>query len=275
MTRVRWDERPGLVHPVGVVAFEGWGDAGRASSSVIDHLLDLYDGERIAWIEGDDLCDYQDRRPLVELEPDGSRRIVWPDVEIYRLEVDGRDVVAVVGPEPHTRWRSFVGELIQVFRELGVVRVATLGAFIGQVPHTLPVPLVGTASTSEMLERHGILRSNYEGPTGIVGVLTQALIADGIPTVSIWAAVPHYVSTHEYPPAALALLRKAAEVLELTVDLSDLTLEVDEFRAELDSALDDPELRSYVKELEADSLGVDTDPGERLVQEIERFLREG
>jgi|FLYL01.1.fsa_nt_gi proteasome assembly chaperone (PAC2) family protein len=275
MTRVRWDERPGLVHPVGVVAFEGWGDAGRASSSVIDHLLDLYDGERIAWIEGDDLCDYQDRRPLVELEPDGSRRIVWPDVEIYRLEVDGRDVVAVVGPEPHTRWRSFVGELIQVFRELGVVRVATLGAFIGQVPHTLPVPLVGTASTSEMLERHGILRSNYEGPTGIVGVLTQALIADGIPTVSIWAAVPHYVSTHEYPPAALALLRKAAEVLELTVDVSDLALEVDEFRAELDSALDDPELRSYVKELEADSLGIDTDPGERLVQEIERFLREG
>lgn len=258
-----------------MAAFEGWGDAGNASSMAVDYLIDLFDAERVAWVDGDDLYDYQDRRPVVEFDEEGRRRILWPDTELYTMRVDGKDVVVAAGAEPHSGWRSFVGDLMEAFRELRVSSAVTLGAFIGQVAHTLPVPLVGTASDPGVLERHGVHASNYEGPTGIVGVLTQALIEAEIPTVSLWAAVPHYISSHEYPPAGLALLTKAAEILGLRLDVSELALEVDAFRSELDKILDDPELRNYVQELEADSLGVDSDPGERLVQEIERFLREG
>lgn len=278
MDRVVWERRPSLRRPVAVVAFEGWGDAGAASSLAAVHLLDQPGATRIGVLEGDDFFDYQVRRPLIEIDAEGVRRLQWPDTELHAVSLPGadRDLVVVSGVEPNTRWRAFARELVGALDALGVEQVVTLGAFAGQVPHTLPVPLVASATDPDLIERHRLFPSGYEGPTGIIGVVTQALSDNGRSVASLWAAVPHYLSSQDYPPAALSLLETTLEVLDLEAELGALAVEAEEFRGQIDEALDDPELRSYVEELEAESLvGEDEiDPGERLVEEIERFLRD-
>lgn len=278
MDRVLWETRPSLRRPAAVVAFEGWGDAGSASSLAAMHLLDTEDASRVAVLEADDFFDYQVRRPTVEIDAQGVRRLDWPDVEIHavHLPAASRDLVVVTGSEPNIRWRAFAREVVGVVDALGVEEVITLGAFAGQVPHTLPVPLVASASDPGLVDRYNLFPSGYEGPTGIIGVLTQALAEAGRPVMSIWAAVPHYLSSQDYPPAALALLDTVLEVLEVEAEATALRVESEEFRQQIDEALDDPELRSYIEELEADSLASeeDPDPAHQLVEEIERFLRD-
>lgn len=271
-----WEERPVLLHPAAVIAFEGWGDAGAAASGAVDALLDQLAGFRFATIDCERFFDFQVARPLIEVDETGTRSIDWPDTEFHALSAADRDLVIVTGIEPHAMWKSYCAGVIEVLKEMNVELVVTLGAFIGEVAHSLPVPLIGVSNDPQLLEDHRLMASGYEGPTGIVGVLNDALASAGFKTVSVWAAVPHYLSSQEYPPGALALLEKTIEIVGIGLDKSDLTTAAEEFRREVDDAIDDPEMRSYVSELETQALAEETgpDPGDRLVDEIERFLRD-
>jgi hypothetical protein len=177
----------------------------------------------------------------------------------------------MLGEEPHYRWKAFTNDVIEVMRVAGVSRAVTMGAFIGQVAHTLPVPLVGSANRPDDLTIHGLLPSGYEGPTGILGVLNQALGNAGIDAISVWAAVPHYLSNQEYPPAAEALAVKASELVGVTLDIGDLATASRQFLSTVDAAIEgNTELEEYVERLEQEA---DDDRGDRLVEEIEKYLR--
>lgn len=277
MESVIWEQHPVLRDPVAVVAFEGWGDAGESASAAVRHLIDASDAERIATIDADEFFDFQVRRPVVLVNEDGDREIAWPETEVWLVSPvwASRDVIVLTGPEPHARWKRFATDVVELFRTLQVRRVVTMGAFVGQVPHTLPVPVVGSGGDPDLLERHSLFASDYEGPTGIVGVLNASLSGAGIETVSLWAAVPHYLSQQEYPPGALALVQKALEIIGVDIDTTDLSLAVSEFRDQVDEVMDDSEVREYVEELEAQTIeAAEGDPVEKLVEEIEDYLRD-
>lgn len=272
MSATFWVRRPTLRQPQAVCAFSGWGDAGDASTGALRYLIAHVEGDAFARIDPDDFYEFQARRPQVEFDA-GVRTVHWPENEFHALHHPQGDLVAVLGEEPHLRWRAFTDEVATAFEELGVKRVVLLGAFLGQVAHTLPVPLVGAAADARILVEREVAISGYEGPTGIVGVLTQGLAERGFETMSVWAAVPHYLSNQTYPPAVHALVRKASEILALPMDLSDLAAAAVEFRLTVDSVVaDNEELRSYISRLERRAGEADSTDG--LMDEIERFLEE-
>ncbi len=247
----------------------------------VEHVLELLEAERFALVDSDEFFDFQVRRPLIAFDDDdGDRGLVWPDTEFHAVTLPWaeRDLVIVTGQEPHARWKAFATAVVEVLRSVGVHQVVTMGAFMGQVPHTLPVPLMGVSADPGVLERHHLFASGYEGPTGIVGVLNQAFAGGGFETISVWAAVPHYLTDQEYPPGGLALLDKAMEILGLSFDTGELTAAAAEFRRQVDDALEGSDLRSYVEELEeqsiADEEDAPEDPAAQLVEEIERYLRD-
>lgn len=274
MTSFEWVSRPKLRNPVAVLAFSGWGDAGDASSDAARFLISEYETRTIGRFDADPFFDFQVNRPVVSLGDDGVRSITWPTTELVAIRLQERDVVVVLGDEPNYNWKRFVNELCGLLVELGVETAIALGAFVGQVAHTVPVPVIGSSTSPRLVATHGLLPSRYEGPTGIVGVLTQALGNFGIDTISLWAAVPHYLSNQTYPPGVEALIRKATEIAGLEVDLHRLQRRSAAFRRRIEAALDESdELADYVRELEAEGMeGIDS--GEDLVDEIERYLRD-
>lgn len=274
MASLQWLDRPVLRDPVALMAFEGWGDAGESASQAVASFIEHSDAEIIAVIDPDDHFDFQVRRPMVQLDSEGVRSITWPRNEIHVVRGDERDVVIVLGEEPHYRWKVFTSDLVDALTSLGVSRTITIGAFIGQVAHTLPVPIVGSSTRPDTLALHGLLPSGYEGPTGILGVLNHALGNGGIDVISIWAAVPHYLSNQEYPPATEALAVKAAELAGITLDMGDLALETRQFLSTVEEALEgNDELQKYVERLEEEA-DVDIEQNEHLMEDIENFLRE-
>ena len=274
MASLQWLDRPVLRDPVALMAFEGWGDAGESASQAVASFIEHSDAEIIAAIDPDDHFDFQVRRPVVQLDSEGVRSITWPRNEIHVVRGDERDVVIVLGEEPHYRWKVFTSDLVDALTSLGVSRTITIGAFIGQVAHTLPVPIVGSSTRPDTLALHGLLPSGYEGPTGILGVLNHALGNGGIDVISIWAAVPHYLSNQEYPPATEALAVKAAELAGITLDMGDLALETRQFLSTVEEALEgNDELQKYVERLEEEA-DVDIEHNEHLMEEIEDFLRD-
>lgn len=274
MTTFEWLSRPQLRSPIAVLAFSGWGDAGESSSDAARYLIAEHEAETIGRFEPDQFFDFQVNRPVVSLDDSGVRSISWPTTEILVVRLPERDVVVVMGEEPNYNWKRFVNELSAALVELGVDTAVTLGAFVGQVAHTLPVPVIGSSSESGMVATHGLLPSRYEGPTGIVGVINQALANHHIETISLWAAVPHYLSNQTYPPGAEALISKACEILGLTVDVTPLEQRTAEFRTSIDAAVvESEELAEYVRDLESEGM-VSGDPGDDLVEEIERYLRD-
>ena len=274
MPALQWMETSPLRNPVALIAFEGWGDAGESASQAAEAFLEHLEGDLIAVIDPDDHFDFQVRRPMVSLDSSGIRGITWPRNELYAVRGAERDLVVVLGEEPHYRWKVFTTELVEALQTLGITRTVTMGAFIGQVAHTLPVPLVGSATRPDALTLHGLLPSGYEGPTGIVGVINHALGNAGIDVISVWAAVPHYLSNQEYPPATEALAVKAAELVGVTLDISDLTLASRTFLSTVEAALEgNDELQQYVEQLEQDA-DVDVERGMRLVSEIEDYLKD-
>jgi proteasome assembly chaperone (PAC2) family protein len=256
------------------MAFEGWGDAGESASLAAAAFLKHLDGELLATIDPDQHFDFQVRRPRIDIDSAGVRSISWPSNELHHLRIGDRDVVVVLGEEPHYQWKAFTGELVDALKALGVSRAITMGAFIGQVAHTLPVPLVGSANRPDTLSLHDLLPSGYEGPTGIIGVLNHALNNVGIDVISVWAAVPHYLSNQEYPPGTEALAVKAAELIGISLDISELTTASREFLSTVDEAIEgNDELLRYVERLEEDA-DSDVERNDRLVEEIEDFLRD-
>jgi len=279
MSSIQWLDRPVLDDPLALIAFEGWGDAGDSASLAAERFLNSADNDLIASFDPDEHFDFQVRRPMVFVDESGTRQIDWPENKIHVVRNRERDLVVVLGEEPNYKWKAFTGDLVEALLALGVSRVVTLGAFIGQVPHTLPVPLVGSSTKPDSLAGHGLLPSGYQGPTGILGVLNQALGNAGIEVISVWAAVPHYLSNQDYPPAVEALTIKASELLGMTVDIGDLTSKSRQFRDTVDEALEaNSELLEYVEQLESEVAEedeeVDEVEGERLVEEIEDFLKD-
>lgn len=274
MTTFEWMSRPALRNPVALIAFSGWGDAGDASSDAVRYLVAEFEAETIGRFDTDPFMDFQVNRPVVSVDSEGVRSISWPTTEMLVVHLPERDLVVVIGDEPNYNWKRFVNELCGTLVEVGVEEAILLGAFVGQVAHTIPVPVVGSSSSTRMIATHGLLPSRYEGPTGIVGVITQTLGNYGIDTISLWAAVPHYLSNQAYPPGVEALIRKATEIAGLSVDVKPLERRSAAFRRRVEAALDESEeLADYVRQLEEEGME-DEESGEELVDEIERYLRD-
>lgn len=277
MEDLSWISRPSLRDPVAIFAFTGWNDAAEAASGAVWNLLSRNDTLDVAVIDHDAFNDHQVSRPLVSHE-DGERMITWPETRFYALETDqARDIVLILGEEPRLRWKTFVRIITDALTELGVTEALALGAFIGQVPHTLPVPVVGTTDNEERRLALGLLPPTYEGPTGITGVLTHELKQAGIAVTSLWAATPNYLSDNSNPKAAQTLLVKAEALLRLDLDSDGLTREVKEWERRVTTAVSDSEeMSEYLAELEesADLYSPPADTGGQLVEEIERFLRD-
>ena len=232
-------------------------------------------------MDPEEFYDFQAVRPQVRLEEGVTRHIDWPENVFYDGSIPGteRDAVLLIGVEPNTRWRTFAGEIAGLAADLGVELVVTLGALLADVPHTRPAPVTGSASDPELVQELGLTSSRYEGPTGIVGVLHDACRAAGLPSASLWAAVPHYVSLAASPKAALALCERLAALLGTTVDLSDLQRAAEAYELQVSAAVaQDEETEAYVQELETrrDALGeeLDVPSGDTLAAELTRFLKE-
>jgi proteasome assembly chaperone (PAC2) family protein len=283
MELVRWQRRPALRRPVLVAAFEGWNDAADAASAAARYLAEATEAEPIAAVDPDDFYDFTVVRPNVRLVDGVTREIVWPEPQVLAAELEGaaHDVVFVQAAEPHMRWRSFTDAVTGVARELGVELVVTLGALLAEVPHSRPVRVTGTAATPELVEQLGFERSRYEGPTGIVGVLHDACGRAGIPSASLWATVPHYVAKTPSPKATLALVERAAALLDLAVDTVDLEIAAAAYERQITEVVaDDEEIADYVRRLEESDdvegpiVRHDLPSADALAQEAERFLRE-
>ncbi len=268
---------PELVDPVMLCAFEGWNDAGDAASGAVLHLEEVWAATQIAEVDPEDYYDFQVNRPEVVIE-DGERSITWPTtrISVARIPLASRDVVLVAGIEPSMRWRAFTAELLGIARELGVEMVVTLGALLADTPHTRPVPVSGTSSDESISVRMGYEPSTYEGPTGIVGVLQDACATAGIPAVSLWAAVPHYVAQPPCPKATLALLARIEDLLDVPVPLADLPEESRAWQIGVDElAGEDEEIAAYVHQLEevVDTAELPEASGDAIAREFERYLR--
>jgi proteasome assembly chaperone (PAC2) family protein len=273
--------RPALRRPVLVAAFEGWNDAGEAATTALGFLAAALDAETFAHLDPEEFYDFQQTRPTVRLA-DGTQRVVdWPTVEFQavRLPEADRDFILVRGIEPNLRWRTFASEVLDVTRACEAETVVTLGALLADVPHTRPVQVVGSAGDPALADKLGLATSRYEGPTGILGVLADAAQGADIDTISLWAALPHYVQATPNPRAALALVERLGTLLSLPVDTSSLVEATEAFDATVaDIVADDPELVGYVERLEADhdqeSSSLENLPPDELVAEVERYLRE-
>jgi proteasome assembly chaperone (PAC2) family protein len=275
---IELEDVPALESPVLIAAFEGWNDAADAASSVVDHLIKVWDARVVAAIDPEDFYDFQMNRPVVGTNDEGMRKITWPSTQmsVARPPGSSRDVILLRGIEPNMRWRQFCAELLAAADELGAELVVTLGALLADTPHTRPVPVSGTATEPDLADRLKLEQSNYEGPTGIVGVFQDACVQTDLPAVSFWAAVPHYVASPPCPKATLALLGQLEDLLEISIPLDDLPEEARAWERGVDElAEEDEEIADYVRALEEtrDTAELPEASGEAIAREFERYLK--
>lgn len=274
---------PQLRRPILVAAFEGWNDAADAASGAIEHLELIWDATPLASIDSEDYYDFQVNRPTVKQVDGVTRRIDWPTTALSYCSPPGsdRDVVLLRGIEPNMRWRAFCAEILGIARSIEVETVVMLGALLADTPHTRPVPVTGTAYSADSARRYKVAESRYEGPTGITGVLQDQCVNAGIPAISFWAAVPHYVSSAPNPKATVALLSQVEEVLDIEVPVGDLSIQAEDWeRAVTEMTTDDDEMSTYVRGLEERGdaeINVDDAmskiDGDALAADFERYLR--
>ena len=263
-----------LIEPIAVVAFDGWVDAGSAATAAAARLAEGSDV--IATFQGDLLFDYRARRPTLEIVDGRPSLLSWPELTMRRARIAERDLLIVAGPEPDYRWRELATDMVDLAGRLGVVEWISLGAIPAAVPHTRPIPVMGTESVP------GLLRGGVQpGPAGVLrvpsaasSVIDHALAAAGVAALGYYAQVPHYVSG-PYPPAAVALLRAVGRHLDTEIDSGSLDDEARQLRTSLDAAaaLDD-QTRTYVERLEAMVDEARLPSGDELISDIERFLRD-
>jgi proteasome assembly chaperone (PAC2) family protein len=276
---LRLESRPTLRRPVLVTAFRGWNDGGQGASLAAQHLVTTWDAEKFADIDPEGFFDFQATRPRVSLVDGLTRHIDWPENDFFHASPgEERDIVLLVGTEPNVRWRTFTELVVELVQDLGIELIVSLGALLADVPHTRPAPVTGAGSDPELVERLGLQASRYEGPTGIVGVLHDACRQAGIPSVSFWAAVPHYVSLAPSPRAALALCDRLSTLLEMPIDVAELEAMIEGYTSHVTEAVSsDEDAVAYVDELEqrVDLIEEhDVPSGESIAAELTRFLRE-
>ena len=282
MQPLQWQYRPdGLRAPAMICAFKGWNDAADAASSAISFVGTALGAQRFATIDPEDFYDFQATRPTIEMVGGTTRRIIWPEVEIYEARIPRapRDLILLSGAEPSFRWRSFSRLIAELAEAIGVQLVVTLGALLADVPHTRPVAVTGLASDPALVARLSLSQSSYEGPTGIVGVLHGACQDAGLPSASLWAAVPHYIAAAPNPKAALALVRKLEGLVGVAVDATELEAAAGDYDRQVNVAVQsDPEVQAFVERLEQ-AAGEDEAPGplpsgESIARDLQRFLRQ-
>ncbi|MDP5225939.1 MULTISPECIES: PAC2 family protein [Arthrobacter] len=261
-----------------IAAFEGWNDAGEAASDTIRFLSKAWHAQKVSVLEPDDYYDFQFTRPTVRTTGSGERKLRWPGTRIHRASVPGAplDVILVSGVEPSYRWRAFTAEILARAEELGVDRVLLLGALLADVPHTRPLPVTVTTDDRALQERLNLEPATYQGPTGIIGVLGEVARLAGLPAVSLWATVPHYVAQSPSPKAQLALLHRIEELLQVPVEPGDLAEDAEAWeRGVNELAADDPDIAGYVRQLEeaTDTAELPEATGESIAREFERYLR--
>ena len=277
---LRIHERPALERPILISAFRGWNDGGQGASLAAGYLARLWDAERVADVDPEEFFDFQSTRPHVKLVEGLTRQIDWPETAFYRARPEGfeRDIVLLLGVEPNLRWRRFTRLVVDYASELSVELFVSLGSLLADVPHTRPSPVTGSASDPELVERLGLQASRYEGPTGIVGVLHDACREESVPSVSLWAAVPHYVSLTPSPRAALALCERLSSLLDVEIEVEELREAAEGYEEQVSRAVAaDADTQAYVDDLEqrADEIDEsDLPSGEALAAELTRFLRE-
>jgi len=267
-----------LTSPVIIAAFEGWNDAGEAASGVINHLSLAWQATPVGAIDPEDYYDFQVTRPVTEVAEGRTERLIWPTTRLLaaKQEAADRDLLLVHGIEPNMRWQGFCSELVTSFSELGIELVVLLGALLADSPHTRPVPVAAAASDPALAADLRAEPVDYKGPTGIVGVLQHTCADAGIPAVSLWASVPHYVAQPPCPKATLALIRGVEDVLDVSLPLADLPQEARAWERGVDElAEQDTEVADYVRTLEEakDATDLPEASGDAIAREFERYLR--
>lgn len=288
MDHVRWlADDITLTNPVVVAAFTGWNDAGDAASTAVRTMIETSGATALAEIDPEPFTDFATVRPHVALDAERNRSIVWPTVGVWGASLPGSDVVLVLGPEPALRWRTFCDQITGIAQHVGAPMGFTLGALLADVPHTRRTQIIGTATDADLAERFDLERSRYEGPTGIVGVLHDALSRSGLPTASLWAAVPGYASQLPSPRAAFAVLDRLCSMMGTPAPVTAIANQIADYDAQVDALIsDDDDLVTYVRRLESmvdeisdtggdvsDESIDDADP-EALAAEVEQFLRD-
>jgi proteasome assembly chaperone (PAC2) family protein len=280
---LRWEgDIPQLRNPVLVCSFRGWNDAAAAASTALTTVGDAFDGELIAEVDAEEFFDFQTTRPTIVLSEGQARRIEWPHNNLIAARIPGadRDLVLLDGTEPSLRWRTFSETIATAADALGVEMVITLGALIAEVSHTLPVPITGLASDEKLVEELDLQRSNYEGPTGIVGVVHDCCRQVGMTSASLWAAVPHYVAAVPNPKAALALLRRLEGLTGIAVDATELEEEATSYEDQINRAIAaNPEIEELVDRIEAEQSeqleGTEDLPSaDTIARDFQQFLRQ-
>ena len=284
MESLTWHgEVPQLRAPVLVCAFRGWNDAAGAASTALGAVADAFDAEPIAELDPEDYFDFQATRPTIVLSEGQTREIEWPRNDLVAVRVPGaeRDLVLLDGTEPNLRWRTFSETIATAADALGAEMVITMGALVAEVSHTLPVPITGLASDAQLVEELELQRSNYEGPTGIVGVVHDCCRQLGMTSASLWAAVPHYVAAVPNPKAALALLRRLEGLTGIAVDATELEEEATNFEEQIGRAVAaNPEIAELVERIEAEQVeqlgedGGDLPSADTIAREFQQFLQQ-
>jgi proteasome assembly chaperone (PAC2) family protein len=284
MQPLQWEYRPdGLRAPALLCAFKGWNDAADAASSAITFVGSALTARRFATIDPEEFYDFQATRPRIKLTEGHTRRIVWPEVELYEARVPRapRDLILLTGSEPSFRWRTFSKLVVELSEAIGVQLVVTVGALLADVPHTRSVSITGFASDPALVARLGLNTSSYEGPTGIVGVLHASCLDAGLPSASLWAAVPHYIAATPNPKASLALVRKLEGLVGVAVDATELESAAADYERQVNLAVQsDPDVQAFVERLEQ-AAGDDPDidsgalpSGDTIARDLQRFLRQ-
>ena len=276
MEDVVWYRKPLLSDPVAILAFEGWSDAGNTASGCIENICGNYDVEPFAELNSEGFYNYQMRRPVVEVKAIGERNFHWPQTSFYSIEDYKlkREIIMVFGEEPSMKWKKYSENISNTLMDLGVKRAVTLGAFFGQVAHTLPVPIFGVSDDPTFHSRFNVLPTNYSGPTGITSVVGHDLRKNCIETSGLWAAVPHYLSSGAYPKGIGALLNKTSEILKIDIDDSGIQSEGQQFETKISKAMENSQdLAEYVSKLEEAEVNIEESFSEdNLVEQIEDFL---
>jgi PAC2 family protein len=283
---VKLDWMPELERPVLIAGFTGWNDAAEAASRAVGTLNDSWQARRFGAFDAEEFVDFQSTRPQIRLSDGVTRRIEWPENALSATApaldaLGGRGAVLLSGPEPNFRWRSFCDAVAETAKDLGAEMVVTMGALLADVPHSRPVSVAANSQDPALVENLNLSASRYEGPTGITGVLHRVCAEAGLPSVSFWASVPHYLPAVPSAPAALALLQSLSVLLRIDVDTADLEQTSSSYQEQVSVAVSqDSDLSSYVQMLE-ERFDSQAEGGERnlptgddLAQELEGFLRE-
>ncbi len=259
-----------------VVAFEGWNDAGEAASTAVRAVRDQLGLVPLVEVEPEDYFDYQFNRPVSAIDEAGERVLSWPSVVLSGPLDGGEGVHVLLGTEPSRGWKTFTEEVLDALSVAGVARIVFLGSMLADVPHTRPISVFASSENAAVRDRFDLERSNYEGPVGIISVLADAAERAGIPTVSIWASVPHYVHNAPSPKATLALIERLEDFVETRVDRGSLVEDAAAWERGIDElASDDDDMTAYIEQLEQARDTVDSPEasGDAIAEEFERYLR--